>query len=92
MKWPDYLWLMEILRFLFYAFLLYLAFKLVFDFIIPVVKATRRIRKGFRDMHEQMNRHTEQYNHQENYSRQNQNQSNSKGSAGDYIDFEEIKD
>jgi hypothetical protein len=41
-------------------------------------------------MHEQMNRHTEQYNQQENYSKQNQ--SNSKGSAGDYIDFEEIKD
>jgi hypothetical protein len=81
---------MEILRFLFYAFLLYLAFRLIFDFIIPVVRTTRRIRKGFREMNDRMNQHTEQYNHQENYSKQNQ--SNSKGSAGDYIDFEEIKD
>jgi hypothetical protein len=80
---------MEILRFLFYAFLLYLAFRLVFDFIIPVVKTTRRVRKGFREMHERMNQHTEQYNQHEDYSKQ---QSNNKGSVGDYIDFEEIKD
>jgi hypothetical protein len=90
MKWPDYLWLMEILRFLFYAFLLYLAFRLIFDFIIPVVRTTRRLRKGFRDIHEHMNQHTEQYNQQQNHS--GQTQSPNKSSAGDYIDFEEIKD
>lgn len=81
---------MEILRFLFYAFILYLAFRLVFDFIIPVYKTTRQVRKGFREMHERMNQHTEQYRQQENYTRQNQN--NNKTDTSDYIDFEEIKD
>jgi hypothetical protein len=82
--------MMEILRFLFYAFLLYLAFRLIFDFIIPVYKTTKRVRKGFRDMHERMNQHTEQYQQKSN-TQQTQN-NNNKGGAGDYIDFEEIKD
>lgn len=81
---------MEILRFLFYAFLLYLAFRLVFDFIIPVVRTTRRIRKGFREMHEQMNQHTGQYHQQENDTKHNQ--ATNKGGVGEYIDFEEVKD
>ena len=82
--------MMEILRFLFYAFLLYLAFRLVFDFIIPVYKTTKRVRKGFREMQNRMNQHTEQYQQQENYPKQNQ--TNNKTETGDYIDFEEIKD
>lgn len=82
---------MEILRFLFYAFLLYLAFRLVFDFIIPVVKTTRRIRKGFREMHDRMNQSTGQYHQQDNYTKQDQS-NNNKGGVGEYIDFEEVKD
>ena len=37
-----------------------------------------------------MNQHTEPYQPQENYPKQNQNIN--KGDGGDYIDFEEIKD
>jgi hypothetical protein len=81
---------MDILRFLFYAFLLYLAFRLVFDFILPMYRTTKRIRKGFREMQERMNRHTEPHQ-QENYSTSNPSNS-TRGSAGEYIDFEEIKD
>ena len=81
---------MEILRFLFYAFLLYLAFRLIFDFIIPVYRTTKRVKKGFREMHERMNQHTEQF-HQKDHTQHAQN-NNNKGGSGDYIDFEEIKD
>jgi hypothetical protein len=84
---------MEILRFLFYAFLLYLGFKLIFDFIIPVYKTTTRVRKSFKEMQERMNRHTEQYNQQQgskNFAKQSFGNSNA--NAGDYIDFEEVKD
>jgi hypothetical protein len=83
---------MEILRFLFFAFLIYLAFRLVFDFIIPVYKTTRRIRKGFSEMQEKMNAHTEPYQKHENYSQQNTGTNTNSGNNGDYIDFEEIKD
>ena len=82
---------MEILRFLFYAFLLYLAFRLIFDFIIPVVRTTMRIKKGFREMHERMNQHTEQFRQQEIHPKQNQSNDN-QSRGGDYIDFEEVKD
>jgi hypothetical protein len=83
---------MEILRFLFYAFLLYLAFRLVFDFIIPVYRTTKRVRKGFKEMQEQMNRHAGQYKQQEQGIHMNKNQNSNEADSDDYIDFEEIKD
>ena len=82
---------MSILGFLFLAFVAYLVFRLVFDFILPVYRTTRRVRKSFREMHERMNQPTEQHRQQENYSKQNQG-NNNKGGIGEYIDFEEVKD
>jgi len=79
---------MSILGFLFLAFIAYLAFRLVFDFIIPIYRTTKRVRKSFREMHERMNGHTE---HQEEKNNSKQNGNNNKG-VGEYIDFEEIKD
>ncbi|MBO9682073.1 MAG: hypothetical protein J7502_05300 [Flavisolibacter sp.] len=82
---------MSILGFLFVAFVAYLVFKLIFDFILPVYRTTQRVRKGFREMQERMNGQSEQYGQQQNGTKQNQN-SNTKGGVGEYIDFEEIKD
>lgn len=82
---------MSILGFLFLAFLAYLVFRLVFDFIIPIYRTTKRVRKSFRDMHERMNGQTEQFSQQQTGTKQNQS-SNNKGGVGEYIDFEEIKD
>jgi len=79
---------MSILGFLFLLFVLYLGYRLVFDFIIPIYRTTTRIKKGFREMHERMNQHPGQ---QDTGSEQNAN-GNSKNKVGDYIDFEEIKD
>ena len=79
-----------ILRFLFFTFLFYLLFKLVFDFIIPVFKTTRKLKKGFREMHQKMQ---EQANHGMNDSQQaSAAYKNQKTPSGDYIDFEEVKD
>jgi hypothetical protein len=82
---------MSILGFLFLAFVAYLVFRLVFDFIIPIYRTTKRVRKSFRDMHERMNGQTEPYSQQQPPGTK-QNQSNNKGGVGEYIDFEEIKD
>jgi len=79
---------MSILGFLFLAFIAYLVLKLVFNFIIPIYRTTKRVRKGVREMHERMNG---QYQQKENYPQQDQN-NNTKGGVGEYIDFEEIKD
>jgi hypothetical protein len=72
------------LRFIFYAFLLYIGYKLVFDFIIPVVSTTRRIRKQFNQAREQMEQ-------QQQYQQQGEKPENVTNGIGEYIEFEEIK-
>jgi hypothetical protein len=64
-------------------------YKLVFDFIIPVYRTTRRVKKGFREMNERMRQQAEGFNPQ-NASTQKPKTEESK--PGEYIDFEEVKD
>ena len=80
---------MNIFRIAFELFALYLLYKLIFDFIIPVVKTTRQVKKQFGDMSAKM---------QEKMNEQ-QKQSASFNAAGkqspsskkdDYIEFEEV--
>ena len=77
------------LRFLLYAFLIYLAYRLVFHFIIPVYKTTKQVKKQFREMHSRMEDHVNQ--HQANQRNSTPQPENKKAPAGDYIDFEEVK-
>jgi hypothetical protein len=75
-----------ILRILWIALASYFVYKIVFDFIIPVVGTTRRVRKAFNDVRQQ----------QEASMRAQYGQNPSPGQApkadpSDYIEFEEIK-
>jgi hypothetical protein len=76
-----------ILRFLFFAFLFYLGYKLVFNFIIPIYRTTRQVKRGFREMHQRMQE--AQGGQQQQPSPEN---NSGKNSVGEYIDFEEVKD
>lgn len=78
------------LRYLFYAFLIYLAYRLVFHFIIPIYKTTRQVKKQFRDMHGRMEDYMSQQQ-QPNQQTSTPQPENNKAQAGDYIDFEELK-
>jgi len=78
-----------ILRFLFYVFLFYMLYKLVFDFIIPVYRTTRKVKQGFREMNERMRQHMEGVTPEKP---QVETQKNEGTRAGDYIEFEELKD
>lgn len=75
-----------IARFLWIALASYLAYKILFEFIIPVVGTTRKVRKAFnqaREQHEaQMRAQAAQHPGQPQASRPDPN---------DYIEFEEIK-
>ena len=72
---------------LFYGFLLYLLYRLVFHFIIPIYKTTKQVKKSFRQMHEQMHQQSKApYN--EPHAPETKPRTNE---AGEYIDFEEIK-
>jgi Sec-independent protein translocase protein TatA len=74
-------------RILFYGVLIFLVYNLIFKLILPIYRATRHVKKGFRDMQDKMN---EQMNQQSGF--QQKPKAESKKPAGDYIDFEEIKD
>ena len=78
-----------IFRILFYAFLVYLLYKLIFDFIIPVYKTTRQVKKGFREMHDRMQEHMQQQQQPQQSPRSKSETSKTK--PGDYIEFEELK-
>jgi hypothetical protein len=85
-----------ILKFLFYLFIFWLLYKLVFDFFIPVYRATKHVKRQMNDMQEHMR---EQFRQQEQSSGYTQNtpppQPNERpdkpADRGDYIDFEEVK-
>ena len=77
------------LRYLFYAFLIYLAYRFVFGFVIPVYKTTRQVKKQFREMNQRMQDHVNQQ--QSSQQTSTPNPETTKHQAGDYIDFEEVK-
>ena len=84
---------MNIFKLLFELFLFYLLYKLVFQFIIPVYRASKRMKDQVGEMQEKMR----QQQQQEAFAKGNVAQTNQKNSSpkaassNDYIDFEEVK-
>jgi hypothetical protein len=77
-----------ILSFLFYAFLLYVLYKLVVNFVLPVYRTTKQVKKSFREMHQKM-----QEQQSAAYAQQQKPAPPRKQETlGDYIDFEEVKE
>lgn len=72
-------------------FVLYLLYKLVFDFIIPVYRTTKQMSGKMRDMQEKMNQQHQQQQQAETYQHTTHQQTSAKRSSDDYIDYEEIK-
>ena len=78
---------MNIFRIAAELFILYILYKLIFEFIIPVYQSTQKIRKQFGEMQNKM--------------QQDMNTANTRNAQayqepkvkreGDYIDFEEVK-
>ena len=90
------------IRYVILAFVFYLLYKLIFDFVIPVSRATSRVRSQIREM---QNMQEQQFRQQQgptntqssaphtntNASNAPQNHPASSGKEDDYIEFEEIK-
>ncbi len=68
-------------------FLLYLLYKFIFDFIIPVYESSKRIKKQFGEMQEKMQNDIKNYPPHQTAARPEP----SSKKEGDYIDFEEVK-
>ena len=78
---------MNIFRIAAELFLIYLLYKLIFDFIIPVYQSSKKIRSQFNEMQQKMQN---DMRNQQNPQRPSQPEPAPK-KEGDYIDFEEVK-
>ena len=79
-----------LLKVLLLGFFLYILYRFVFEFLLPVYKTTQKIKKGFRDMQEQANQNMNNQQQETNTTAAN-SPSNDKEPLGEYIDFEEVK-
>ena len=78
------------IKFLLYIFLFYSLYRLVFNFIIPVYKASRKVKNQFGEMQNRMQDFMEQQRKaQQPETTAPKEKQNKK--PDDYIDFEEVK-
>lgn len=80
------------MKYLLLALGLYILYQFIFKLVIPVYLASRKIKKGFREMQSRMQEQMQQQQQQQSgYAPQPENnQPESKHKAGDYIEFEEV--
>ena len=90
---PSYLCGMQ---FVLYAILAWVLFNFIFKLVLPVYNASRRFKKGFKEMHGRMQEQMRQQ--QQGFQTQTSsatgagtNKQDPKKKLGDYIDFEEVK-
>ena len=80
------------LRALIEIFFLYLLYKLIFDFIIPVYQTTKQVKQKVNKMQQDMNEHIQRQNSQfDPEANKKEDVKNSRKTSEDYIDFEEVK-
>ena len=91
------------MKYVLYALLAWFLYQFIFKFLIPVWRATRQFKKGFREMKTRMEQHQQQSyagagagsgtNSTTSASGSFMDGKTSKphGEAEDYIDFEEVK-
>ncbi|MBL7697043.1 MAG: hypothetical protein JNK79_02755 [Chitinophagaceae bacterium] len=75
------------MKYIFWGIVIYFFVRFVFNFLIPLFRATRQMRDQVKDFQSRME---EQQNFQRTAAQQQQ-QAKPKVSKEDYIDFEEIK-
>ena len=67
---------------------LYLLYKFIFDFIIPLYQTTKQVKRKVNKMQQDMNEHLHRQN---NNPANQQNAAAGKPLKDDYIDYEEVK-
>lgn len=79
-----------ILQYFLWALLAYFIYRFVFNFIIPVVRASRDIKRQVNEFKTRMQSEQEPYQ-QRDYTPSPTPKSGNTSKAGDYIEFEEIR-
>jgi hypothetical protein len=76
------------LRYVFYGLLVYLSIRFIFNFLIPLVKTTRQVRRQFEEV---KNRMQDQVPDPHIGHRPQPQKQAEKIDQDDYLDFEEVK-
>ena len=76
-------------RVLIELFVLYLLYKIIFDFIIPVYHTTKQVKQKMNQMQQQMNQQAKQQ--QSDQFSSATKETSPKPAKEDYIEFEEVK-
>jgi len=79
---------MNILRTLFELFVLYMLYKFIFDFIIPIYQTTKQVKQKVNEMQRNVD---EQAKRQSNQYTSAAKEPSARAKNEDYIDFEEVK-
>ncbi|HEX6914835.1 MAG TPA: hypothetical protein VF145_06320 [Chitinophagaceae bacterium] len=79
------------MKFIFYLILFYFLYRLIFDFIIPVSRTTRQIKRKINEVHEQQQRYQRQRQEASQPQQQQQVKRQPEPDSGDYIEYEEVK-
>jgi hypothetical protein len=77
---------MNILRLAAELFLIYMLYKFIFEFIIPIYNTSRKVQKQFNQMQEKMNKQQ-----QDAAAPPSSPTGKTPGTEGEYIDYEEVK-
>ena len=80
---------MNIIRLLFELFIIYLVYKLIFDFIIPIYRTTKQVKTKMDEMNQRMADQQNSMNGQQYQAREKETSAH-RPPAEDYIDYEEI--
>ena len=76
------------MKYILYALLAWFLYNLVFKFIIPIYRTTKKVKRDFAEMKNKMSDFMEQ---QQGFQAKETPKQASKEAKGDYIDFEEVK-
>ena len=88
--------MMSLSEIFFLGIVLYLLYRFVFNFLVPVMRTTKQVRRQFRDMQDTMQGRGGPFQNQATGRPPEQpqtppKQAPPKNTMGEYIDFEEIK-
>jgi hypothetical protein len=85
----DFIYLCKMLRYFLIGMAIYIGYRFLFEFLLPMIKTTRQVKKQFDAVREQQEEILRQ---QTNQRQQKQpGKSASRSDDDDYIEFEEIK-
>jgi hypothetical protein len=83
--------MMPLSEIFFLAIVLYLLYRFIFGFLLPVVRTTRHVRQQFRNMQEGANADPGGSRGPASQQQPRQGQKPKQPPVGEYIDFEEVK-